>query len=167
MGAADLFHRLWHDLAPAAGWYQPTIKALTIALLCYIALIDLRRFKIANGSVLLLLALYILYAVAARSWHELLASLIVGVAVFGLLLLFYRRGAIGGGDVKLLPVACLWIANRCVLLFAVLLLVLVGLHLVAVKLGWARGKTMQQRAAIAYAPSIAGALIGSILAGCV
>lgn len=117
-------------------------------------------------SYLFFIFLYILYAVAARSLQELLASLTLGIAVFGVLLLFYRRGVVGGGDVKLLPVACLWIGGRCVLLFAILLLVLIVLHVFAVKLGWARSTTMRQRAAIAYAPAIAGALIGSILVGC-
>ncbi len=167
MGATDLLHRLWHDLSVPGGPYLLTIKAAAIALLCFIALTDLRSFKIHNGSVVSLLVLYVLYAAAARSWPEVAANLVLGLAMFGVLLLFYRRGVVGGGDVKLLPVACLWIGDHCVLVFALLLLLLIGVHLLALKLGWARSKTMRARAAIAYAPSIAGALIGSILLGCV
>lgn len=167
MGAAGFWQGLQHDLLLSGSCYQLTVKAATIALLGRIALTDLRTFKIQNAGTVLLFALYVLYAIAVRSWQEVVANLILGLAVFGVLLLFYRRGVIGGGDVKLLPVACLWIGTRCVLVFAVLLLLLVGLHLLAMKLGWLRTKTLLDRPAIAYAPSIAGALIGSILLGCV
>jgi Flp pilus assembly protein protease CpaA len=167
MDAVDFSQRLQHDLLLSGGPYQLTVKVATVALLCAIALTDLRTFKIQNASTVLLFALYVLYAIGVRSWQEVVANLVLGVAVFSVLLLFYRRGVIGGGDVKLLPVACLWIGTRCVLVFAALLLLLIGLHLLAVKFGWVRTKTMLDRPAIAYAPSIAGALIGSILLGCV
>jgi hypothetical protein len=47
-----------------------------------------------------------------------------------------------------------------------LLLVFIGLHAVAVRLGFASTQPMGPRQAIPYAPSIAGALIGTILLGC-
>ena len=47
-----------------------------------------------------------------------------------------------------------------------LLLALGGLHLLAAKMGWARTKPMAGRIGIPYAPSVAGALIGTIVLGC-
>jgi Flp pilus assembly protein protease CpaA len=90
----------------------------------------------------------------------------VSLAVFVVLLFFYAKGAVGGGDVKLVSVVCLWIGTHCALLFSALLLVFIGLHVVAVRLGLASTQQMGFRQAIPYAPSIAGALIGTILLGC-
>ena len=48
---------------------------------------------------------------------------------FAVLLLFYTRRVLGGGDVKLLAVVSLWVDLHCALLFSVLLFVLICLHL--------------------------------------
>jgi prepilin peptidase CpaA len=167
MQAADLLHRFQSVLIPHNELYVLLIKAATAVLLCYIALTDLRTFKIQNKSVLLLLALYILYAFIARTLHEVFSDVFVGVAVLCFLLWSYTRGAVGGGDVKLLPVVCLWVGAHCAMLFSALLLVLIVLHLVIVRLGWASFRSINGRRAIPYAPSVAGAMLGSILLGCV
>jgi Flp pilus assembly protein protease CpaA len=151
MQAADLLHRFQAFPIFHKESYELAIKAATIVLLCYVALMDLRTFKIENKSVVLLFVLYILY---------------VGASVFGFLLWSYTRGAVGGGDVKFVPIVCLWVGAHCAMLFSVLLLVFILLHLTIVRLGWASVRAINGRRAIPYAPSVAGAMLGAILLGC-
>jgi Flp pilus assembly protein protease CpaA len=116
--------------------------------------------------VLLLIILYVLYALAARTSQEILLSIILAAVVFGSLLYFYIKRFVGGGDVKLVPIVCLWVGPHCALLFSVLLLVFICLNLVAARMGWTRTATMGKRQALPYAPSVAGAMIATILLGC-
>ena len=96
--------------------YKFYVEAATVVVLFYVGFTDFRTFKIRNESVALLLVLYIIYALIARSPYDFLLNVAVkGVeAVFVVLLCFYARGAIGGGDVKLVSVVCLWIGTHCV-----------------------------------------------------
>lgn len=166
MQIAELLHRFQGVLFFHDELYALAIKAATVVLLCYIALIDLRTFRIENKSVVLLLVFYIMYALVARTGREITADVFVGVSVFGFLLWFYTRGAVGGGDVKLLPVVCLWVGAHCAMLFSALLLIFIVLHLIIIRLGWADARAINDRRAIPYAPSIAGAMLGTILLGC-
>lgn len=122
---------------PAYGeQYRFYVEAATVAVLCYIGFIDLRSFKIRNDSILLLLLLYIVFALISRSPSEIIQNVVLSLVVFLILLWFYGRGTIGGGDVKLISVVCLWIGAHCALLFSVLLFGFVCLHVVAAKWGW-------------------------------
>jgi prepilin peptidase CpaA len=137
-----------------------------VAVLFFVAFTDFQTFKIQNNVVLLLLVLYALFALVARTPFEILSNLILAAIIFAVLLWFYAKGVIGGGDVKFVTVACLWIGLHCALLFSIALLVLIGLHVFAAWMGWAATKPMAGRLAIPYAPSVAGALIASTLFGC-
>jgi prepilin peptidase CpaA len=115
---------------------------------------------------LLLLLLYVLFAVAARPPSEILSNVIFAAIIFAVLVLFYTKGVIGGGDVKLVTIVCLWVGVHCALLFSILLLLFIGLQLLAALLGWANTKPMAGRFAIPYAPSVAGAFIATVIFGC-
>jgi prepilin peptidase CpaA len=167
MDAAGLLHRIQIDLLGHEEQYRLYVKAATIAVLFYVGLTDFRTFRIPNETILLLLVLYIAYALVARSGSEIALNILIGAIMFGILLLLYARGALGGGDVKLLSTASLWVGIHCALSFSVFLLLLIGLHVLAARLGWAPVQTIAERQAIPYAPSIAGALIGVIITGCV
>lgn len=114
----------------------------------------------------MLFLLYVLYALIARSAYEISINIVLAGIVFGLLLWSFQRGVVGGGDVKLLPVVCLWVGTSCALLFSALLLVFISLHVAAFKLGWAPSKPAGGGRAIAYAPALASALICVIISGC-
>jgi Flp pilus assembly protein protease CpaA len=86
--------------------------------------------------------------------------------MLGLLLYFYAKRFVGGGDVKLVPAVGLWIGAHCALLFSMLLLVFICVHFVAARLGWTRTAIIGQRRALPYAPSVAAAMIATILLGC-
>jgi prepilin peptidase CpaA len=167
MHAAELLHRIQVDLLLHGEQYKLYVKAAAIAVLFYVGLTDFRTFKIPNETVLLLLLLYIAYALVARTRSEIVWNIIVGAGTFCILLLLYARRALGGGDVKLLSVVSLWVGAHCALAFSILLLLLICLHVTAASIGWAPAQTLAERQVIPYAPSIAGALIGVIIIGCI
>lgn len=166
MNTAHLFDRLQIDLQVHGNTYRFYIEIALVAVLSYVAFTDFQTFKIQNNVVLLLLVLYALFAVAARTPSEILSNLILAAIIFAVLLWFYTRGVVGGGDVKFVSVACLWIGLHCLLLFSIALFVLISLHACAAWKGWAATKPMAGRLAIPYAPSVAGALIAMALFGC-
>jgi prepilin peptidase CpaA len=160
-------HHLRLDLLAQSASYKFYIEAATVAVLCYVGYTDFRTFRIPNGSVLLLLMLYALYALPLRPHYVILSNVVFSIVIFGVMLYCYARKLVGGGDVKLLAVACMWTGIHCALVFSVAVLVFIGLHVTAVKSGWIAAGDSARRGTIAYAPSVAGALIGAILLGCI
>jgi prepilin peptidase CpaA len=75
------------------------------------------------------------------------------------MLVCYSYGLLGGGDVKLLTVAFLWVGANFAFLFAVVMLAITGVHAGLVYLGVLGAQTINGRKRIAYAPAIAGALV--------
>lgn len=81
-------------------WIAPTASFLEIVLLLYVATIDVATRLIRNEICLALALLGI-----AGQWAspaQIAQSLIAATILLLLLLVIYRRGLIGGGDVKLL-----------------------------------------------------------------
>jgi prepilin peptidase CpaA len=167
MDLTSLLHRIQLDLFLNGPQYKFYIEIAAVAVLLYVGFTDFRTFKIRNDVLMLLVLLYVLLAIVGRSWIEITENVILAVFMFAVLLWFFARRMIGGGDVKLVSVACLWVGVHCALLFSVLMLAFLVLHLGAAKMGWANTKPMGGRDAIPYAPSIAGALIGVIVSGCI
>lgn len=165
-GALEIDKQSKIDLSNHHEWYKFMVEAAAVAVLGYVAFTDFRTFKIHNSSVLLLLVLYGLYALIARSRHEVLSDIILGAIMFGALFWFYTKGVVGGGDVKLVPVVCLWVGAHCALVFSIFLLIFIFIHLIAVRMGWARTIAVGDHPAISYAPSVAVALICTIALGC-
>ena len=81
-------------------WIAPIALALEVLLLLYVAVIDIATRLIPNEICLTLALLGILGQFAGPT--HIIESLVVATVLFGLLLIVYQRGAIGGGDVKLL-----------------------------------------------------------------
>ena len=146
--------------------YKFYIEAALVVVMFYVGFTDFRTFKIRNNVLVLLLVLYVFFALTARPPSEILSNVIFAAIIFAVLALFYTRGVIGGGDVKLVAIVCLWVGVHCALLFSILLLLFIGLHLFTAWLGWANTKPMAGRFAIPYAPSVAGALIVTVMSGC-
>jgi Flp pilus assembly protein protease CpaA len=86
--------------------------------------------------------------------------------MFAVLFWFYTKRVVGGGDVKLVPVVCLWVGAHCALVFSIFLLIFIVIHLMAARMGWARTLAIGGHQAISYAPSVAVALICIIALGC-
>jgi len=142
---------------PAWGYL---VLVVTSALLLRAAWTDLREFKIRNELILALAGLFALYTVLSGRWAELEWDVGFAALMFVVLLAFYGLGWMGGGDVKILTVAFLWTGLSGALAFALLLALFSSAHSIAAKLGWVKSKvTASGRQRIAFAPSVAGALI--------
>ena len=84
------------------------ILALTAATLFWVALTDLREFKVRNEFVAILAGLFVAHALCSGAWVSMQWNF-----AFALLMLVggayaYSLQQIGGGDLKLLAVAFLW-----------------------------------------------------------
>ncbi len=145
------------------------ILLLAAAILFYLALTDLRSFRIRNDMLVVLLALFLFHAVASGRWTAIYWNVGFALLMLAVMLAFYAGKWMGGGDVKLLAVAFLWTGVSCALPFALLLLLFAGIQAGIARFGWARAPARDgdPRARIAFAPSIAAALIGVFMLGCV
>lgn len=140
-------------------WSYPVIVAAA-ALLLYAAWVDAREFRISNKVVLALAGLFACYALLAVPWSALRWDLAFAALMFLILLVLYALGGMGGGDVKMLAVAFLWVGLAGALPFAIALGALSASHALLAKLGWARSQiTKTGRRRIPFAPAIAGAVI--------
>lgn len=140
------------------------VLIVTSAVLLQAAWTDLREYKIRNDLVLALAGLYVLYAVLTAHWVDLRWDLAFAGLMTVVLVVIYHLYWMGGGDVKILMVAFLWTGLYGALPFAILLAVFSGLHGLAAKLGWVKSQvTDRGRQRIPFAPSVAGALIGTFM----
>src|SRR5882724_2647850 len=142
------------------------VLVITAGVLFYVALTDLKYFKIRNELILVLAGLFILHALLSGRWVSAHWNLGFAALMFSIMLYFYTQNAMGGGDVKILTVAFLWVGVGCAFPFAVLLAVCAALHAAAAKLGWADVQQVGDRQRIPLAPSVAAAMILCFLLGC-
>ncbi|GJE60040.1 prepilin peptidase [Methylobacterium trifolii] len=131
-------------------------------LLVAVAVEDLRRFRIRNLSVLLLSAGFVAHCVERGTTFLLVPHAILAGAALALLIAAFVLGAIGGGDAKLLSAALFWVGPEGAFVFAVMLLVLTLLTIVAARLGLVASRGTGRAAKIPFGPSIAGAWLGVI-----
>src|SRR3974390_91377 len=143
-----------------------TVLILTAAVLFYVALTDLKHYKIRNEFVFVLAVLFFLHAFLSGRWVTVHWNLGFALLLFLIMLYFYAKKMMGGGDVKLLTVAFLWVGPFCALPFALFLLLFVCIYLVAVKLKLVEVLVSSSKKSIAFAPAVAAALISVFMAGC-
>ncbi|SRR5712692_9145718 len=150
-------------LSPIGSYF---VLVVTAGTLFYVALTDLKEFKVGNALVLVLAGLYVLFAILSGHWRYLYWNVALAGLMFAFMLYFYSQNLMGGGDVKILTVAFLWVGLDCALIFAILLLIFVAIHTGVAKLGWVKVQEVENRKRIPFAPSIAAALIGTFMSGC-
>ena len=143
------------------------VLLLTGGLLFYMALTDLKHFKIRNEFVLVLAALFFLHAFVSGRWVIIQWNFGFALLLSLIMFYFYLKNMMGGGDLKLLTVALLWVGPFCALPFALFLLLFVCIHIAAVKLKLIEARVVSGKDWIAFAPSVAAALISVFIAGCV
>jgi prepilin peptidase CpaA len=148
--------------------YPETVLVITAAVLVYAAFNDLRRYTIRNDLIVVLVVLYGAHALLSGRWVSVHWNLAFAFFMFVVMCFFYSQRLMGGGDLKLLTVAFLWVGVGCALPFAILLLAFSTVHVVAVKLGWveARHTGRDESGKIPFAPSVAAALISVFILGC-
>lgn len=144
------------------------VLVVTAALLVCAAFIDLRHSVIPNGLAVIVGLLFFVYAGFVMQWTVTLGHVGFALVIFLFTLLFYSRGWVGGGDVKLLTVAFLWTGIADAFVFSVLLCICASLHTLVFKLmrlKAGRSRDTDGRTRIPFAPSIATALIGVFVLG--
>jgi prepilin peptidase CpaA len=142
------------------------VLIVTAGTLFYVALTDLRQFKIRNEVVAVLAALYVLWALLTGRWVAMHWHVALAAGMFVIFFVAYAHSVLGGGDIKLLTIAFLWTGIECAMVFAVLMLVFALIQLGFVRLNWIRHKKVGDRKKIPFGPAIAGALIVTIMSGC-
>lgn len=142
------------------------VLVITAGVLFYAAMTDLRDFKISNELIFVLACLFGMHSYLSGHWIHLHWNLAFASFMFVVLLSFYSQKWLGGGDVKILTIAFLWVGLRCALQFAVLLLIFALLHSIAAKFRWVSVQQVEGRNRIPFAPSVAAALIGVFMLGC-
>jgi prepilin peptidase CpaA len=135
-------------------------------VLFYVALTDLKHFKIRNELVLLLAFLALVFYLLGSDWRTLIWNIGFAVLLFMPMLYFYPMRLMGGGDLKLIFVAFLWVGPFCAIEFAIFLAIFTTIHTGLAKLGWAEVQTRAGQMAIPLAPSLAAALIAVFASGC-
>jgi prepilin peptidase CpaA len=141
------------------------ILALTAATLFWVALTDLREFKVRNEFVAILAGLYLIYALCSGAWTSMQWNFAFAFLMLLGGLYAYSLRQIGGGDLKLLAVAFLWTGPWFAAPFAILLAIFTGAYYVAARLGLAAAQRTESGLRIPLAPSLAGALIGALALG--
>lgn len=132
------------------------ILVALVATLGFTIMDDLRNYTIRNEAILILLALFAANVITHGNYAQLVGQLAIAALIFVALLFIYSRGLMGGGDVKLLAAAFLWMSRGEATTFALMMSLLVLIYYAAAKLKLApsRGKS---RVFIPFAPCIAGA----------
>jgi len=156
---------LAHHRFPVYPTLSLWILVLTAATLFWVALTDLREFKVRNEFVAILAGLFLLHALCSGTWVSMQWNF-----AFALLMLAggayaYSLQQIGGGDLKLLAVAFLWTGPWFAAPFVILLLIFTGAYYVAARFGFAAAKETAAGLRIPLAPPLAGALIGALALG--
>ena len=96
-----------------------TVLVITAAVLFYAAWNDLRRHRIPNELVAVLAGLFVVHAILSGRWTGMHWNIAFAFLMFLVMLVFYIRKTMGGGDLKLLTVGFLWAGYACALPFAI------------------------------------------------
>jgi len=116
-------------------FHELTILAL-VAALAWAAVSDAFWFRIPNVAPLAIVALYPVYLLAGGKGVETLHwSVLIAVATFLTGFFLFARGAMGGGDVKLLTAVSLWAGPQYILSLIVAIAIAGGLLSLIILLG--------------------------------
>ena len=143
-------------------------ELLLLPVLAAICRQDLHERRIANGAVMLVLALGGVDLVASASDPATIAAraALMG-ALFVPLAALWHLGAIGGGDVKLMTAAMIWIApdNAVTFLFITTATgAVMGIAMLLQRQYW-HGKSTGDSAQVPYAIAICVGLVVTLLTG--
>jgi prepilin peptidase CpaA len=141
------------------------VLVVAAATLFYVALTDLKEFKIRNELILVLVGLYLLFALLSGQWRTMYWNIALAAIAFAAMLYYYGQNLMSGGDVKILAVALLWVGPVWAPIFAVLLLIFIGAYAGFARLGWVNVQQVGKHRRIPLAPSIAMALVGTLVSG--
>lgn len=142
------------------------VQALAVVtpILVLVVIDDLRNFRIRNQAVLALLVLFGAFCIANGDFDAFKSNLLFGLAMFGVCLVMYRFGMMGGGDVKLLAAAFLWMGIENAPIFSVLLGAFAMVYATGASFYLLPSRCDNGRVKVPYGPTISLAWIGASLA---
>jgi prepilin peptidase CpaA len=117
-------------------WFEPwaVILAGYVALLLAAAVIDSSSFRIPNWLTGPLGVLFVVAALVAERELDWIGHIAAGLAVFTVGTLFFHRGWLGGGDVKLMAAGALWLGLDNLLPYLAAVSILGGILTVTIML---------------------------------
>jgi prepilin peptidase CpaA len=124
---------------------------------------DFRHYRIRNSITGLLGLLFLAWTIARGDYSNLLWHAVFACGASTLLLVLYARDLMGGGDVKLLAVAFLWVGWQGSLIFSVVLFVASFVYAVGAKLELFPSIMRRSKQHVPFGPSIGLALLATQL----
>ena len=140
------------------------ITFVLIGILAFVIVDDVRNYRIKNSIVMMLLCICVIELLIKVDLRQLVAHTVFAAVAFGVLLLAFQRGWLGGGDTKLLTIAFLGIGPESGLIYAIFFLLLTLIYWGGAKLGVLPSRIIGGRLTVPFGPSIAGAWIATIAA---
>jgi len=142
---------------------QLVIGAVVSILLVTIIVDDLKNYRIRNATVLLLAVLFVIWCLIKTDLSLFFTHLIAATVLFAILGVMYHFRMMGGGDVKLLVVAFLWLGLEHGFLFFVLLFITSLVYVVGARFRWVPSRKLNGRTSVPFGPSIAVAWMATSL----
>ena len=139
------------------------VWALVVVVLFFIVVDDLKNYRIRNTTLLFLAGLFVVWCLINANLLLLISHVAVAAVFFVALAVMYRFNMMGGGDVKLLTLAFLWLGLEHGFLFSVLLCVASLIYTVIARLNWLPSRKRDNRTSMPWGPSIAVAWIVTLL----
>jgi prepilin peptidase CpaA len=139
------------------------IRIALAAILIFVIVDDLRNFRVRNEAVAALAVLFLLRAALNGRYAEALSHASFAAVMFAVFVLIYIRGLLGGGDVKLLGVAFLWLGTENSFVFSLFLLAFTILYALLAKLGAVPKRMVLARAKIPFGPCIGAAWLVTLI----
>ena len=118
---------------------------------------------IKNSVVVTLSCLCIADLLAQANLRQFVAHFVFAAVAFGLLMIAFQRGLLGGGDTKLLAIALLGIGPESALVYAIVLFLITLLYAGGAQLGLLPSQKIEGRLKVPFGPGIAGAWIATLV----
>jgi len=137
------------------------------AILIFVIIDDLRNYRIQNEAVAALAVLFLLRTALRGCYQEALAHAAFAAVMFAVLLLMYvlmnARGRMGGGDVKLLGAAFLWLGIENSFVFLLFLIAFTLAYALLAKFGSVPRQMITARTKIPFGPCIGAAWLITVI----
>lgn len=143
------------------------VRIALATILIFVIVDDLRNFRVRNEAVAALAVLFLLRAALSGRYAEALSHAGFAAVMFAVLLLMYvlinARGRMGGGDVKLLGAAFLWLGIENAFVFSLFLIAFTLAYVLLAKLGGVPRQMEAARTKIPFGPCIGAAWLVTLI----
>jgi len=147
----------WQTIAELTVW------AAVGALLASVLIDDLANYRVRNTTVLMLACLFVVYCLIKDNLSLFVGHLTIAAVMFVVLAAAYGLGMMGGGDLKLLTIAFLWLGLENGFLFCLLLCAASVVYIGSAWLNWLPSRKLDKRTQVPFGPSIAVAWVTTML----